>query len=180
MRLFRGLSTFHGDKLGPQWAAVGMPVRGCGLGPGLSVYCPPLARCCWQRNFCVCPQAVLSLIHISRGQHGVIPRRFGPFLTTPCRSLMRKGNMYLPSVCPHACPQNAGTNAQPQHEAARQRLTRPDSSRWRWISGPKISQMDDCAMFDRLSQVLGATRFFETAPHLSSSFSTVQGDKTRA
>lgn len=180
MRLFIGLSTFDGDKLAPHRAAVGRPTQRREPGPALSVYCPLPARPCWKRNFCVCPQAVLSLIHISRGQHGAIPCPFGPFLTTPCRSLMHKGNMYLPSVCPHVCPQNAGTNAQPRLDVPGERLKRPYSSPWRWISGPKIRQMHDCAMFDRLLQVLGATRFFETAPHLSSSFSTVQGDKPRA
>lgn len=180
MWLFRGLSTFDGDKLAPHRATVGKPTQRREPGPTLSVYCPLPARPCRKRFFCVCPQAVLSLIHISRGQHGAIPCPFGPFLTTACRSLMQKGNMYLPSVCPHACPQNAGTNAQPRLDVPRERLKRPYSSPWRWISGPKIRQMDDCAMFDRLLQVLGATRFFETAPHLSSSFSTVQGDKPRA
>jgi len=176
MRLFRGLSTFRGDKPGGPGGAAPVRPGGCAGGADLGVYCPPPARPWRQRVFCGCPQAVLSLIHISRGQPGAAFLRVGPFLTTPRRSLMRKGKADLPSFCPHACPQNAGTNAQARRGDAATTGKPPVCAHGRWISAPKIIHWMDCAFFDRRVQVLVAMGFFATAPWLSSSFSTVAGD----
>lgn len=112
MRLFRGLSTLAGDKPGRSARLAGGGMAAPRRDAPLGEYCAPAARPWRQREFCGCAQAVLSLIHISRGQPGAWASASGPFLTTPCRCLMCKGKAELPSSCPHACPQNAGTNAQ--------------------------------------------------------------------
>lgn len=169
MRLFRGLSTSGGDKLGTPMACARPRRRSADRCGALRVSCPAPPSLWRERKFCSCAETVLRLIHISRGQPAGRGEVAGPFLTTVCRSLMCKGNPKLPSCCPHAFPQNAGTNP---HRRSGQRAT----GAFRWINPPEIIQKTDCAVFDRRLQVPGATGDFGSTPRLSSSFSTVGGD----
>ena len=49
-----------------------------------------------------------------------------------------------------------------------------------WIKSRKLIQKDDWALFDHPLQVLGRAGDFRSTPKLSSTFSTVGGDKYRA